>query len=165
MNDTLIEILVERKPSVGTKLAKSACLLLTILFACLSPFIGLFMALSAVATGFITYFLGLRSELEYEYSYFDKEIDIDVIYSKQRRKHLITLDLTKLEILAPKSSYKLDEYKNRVNRISDYTSAMPENEKKVYSMIFSDGRRIDIEPTSQLVETIARFAPRKVFRN
>ena len=89
MNDAVIEIMVERKPSMASRFGKYACLVLTIIFALLSPFIGLFMALSAVATGFITYFLGLRINTEYEYSYFNKELEIDIIYSKTKKSHKV----------------------------------------------------------------------------
>jgi len=165
MNDAVIEIMVERKPSMASRFGKYACLVLTILFALLSPFVGLFMALSAVATGFITYFLGLRINTEYEYSYFNKELEIDVIYSKQKRKHLATYNLNRLEAFGPVGHYKLDEFKNMIKRLAVYTSGKEENKEKVYSMIFSDGVRLDIEPTDELIDAIARFAPRKVFRN
>ena len=105
----------------------------------------------------------MRSMIEYEYTYFDKELDVDVIYSMQKRKHLKTYDLTQLEVLAPAGSYHLDSFKNRDIKARDFSTHVPENERNVYVMYVGGNDKVIFEPTPELIKTIANIAPRKVF--
>ena len=71
--------------------------------------------------------------------------------------------MTKLEVLAPASSYRLDEYKNRNYKEADYSSRKPENAQNVYVMYIGGTDKVIFEPTPELVKAIANIAPRKVF--
>ena len=44
------------------------------------------------------------TDIEYEYSYCDKEISVDKIMGKEKRKNLATYQLEKMELLAPSNS-------------------------------------------------------------
>ena len=101
--------------------------------------------------------------VEYEYIYFDKELDVDVIYSMKKRKHVKTYDLAQLEVLAPAGSYHLDAYKNRDAKARDFSTKLPENERNVYVMYLGGSEKVTFEPTPELLKAIANIAPRKVF--
>ena len=163
MNETFLEVLVKRKTPVTMKVGQILLIILTVLLALLSLGMGAVILLLAVLTGVGAYFTGLLSNVEYEYSYLNKELDVDVIYSMQRRKHLVTYDLTKLEVLAPASSYHLDAYKNRNVKTKDFSSQKAENQNEVYVMYIGGNDQVVFEPTPELIKAIANIAPRKVF--
>ena len=162
MNERL-EVMVRKKTPIGMKVGQYVLVILTVFLFLFSLFLGIFGLIFAVAAGVGAYFLGMRSMIEYEYTYFDKELDVDVIYSMQKRKHLKTYDLTQLEVLAPAGSYHLDSFKNRDIKARDFSTHLSENERNVYVMYVGGNEKVIFEPTPELIKTIANIAPRKVF--
>lgn len=158
-----IEVMVRKKTPIGMKVGQYVLVILTVFLFLCSLILGIFGLIFAVAAGVGAYFIGLRSLIEYEYTYFDKELDVDVIYSMQKRKHLKTYDLTQLEVLAPVGSYHLDSFKNRDIKARDFSTHVPENERNVYVMYVGGNEKVIFEPTPELIKTIANIAPRKVF--
>jgi len=158
-----IEVMVRKKTPIGMKVGQYVLVIVTVFLFLFSLFLGIFGLIFAVAAGVGAYFLGMRSMIEYEYTYFDKELDVDVIYSMQKRKRLKTYDLTQLEVLAPMGSYHLDSFKNREIKARDFSTHCPENEGKVYVMYLGGNDKVIFEPTPELIKTIANIAPRKVF--
>lgn len=158
-----IEVMVRKKTPIGMKVAQYVLVILTVFLVLCSLILGIFGLLFAIAAGVGAYFVGMRSLIEYEYTYFDKEMDVDVIYSMQKRKRLKTYDLSQLEVLAPMGSYHLDSFKNREIKARDFSTHLPENEKKVYVMYIGGSEKVIFEPTPELIKTIANIAPRKVF--
>ena len=163
MNDSVIEVMVDQKTTIGIKVLRVVLVCATVLMALWSLFFGLISVILAVLLGVAAYFVGLRTKVEYEYAYFDKELDVDVIYSMQKRKHIITYDLAQLEVMAPRGSYHLDSYKNRDIKAKDFSTRIPENEGNVYVMYLAGSQKVIFEPTPELVKAIANIAPRKVF--
>ncbi|MBP9995773.1 MAG: hypothetical protein KBT19_00690 [Lachnospiraceae bacterium] len=160
-----IELLVASKASVGIKLLKILLILIAGLAVVLLLLTGSFIALlAAIAAGAGAYFISQRQDIEYEYTLTMNELDIDVVYNKQSRKHLVTLDLSKMEICAPIKSYHLDDYKNRTLKCVDYSSRNPENDANKYALIYSGEVKYIIEPDTRLVEAFWNNAPRKVFK-
>lgn len=161
-----VEILVEVKPNALMNFLKlilwGVCAISVV-----SMFLGMFGMIVpfivAAAAGVGAYFIGLRVNIEYEYTLTDKELDIDVIFSKEKRKHIITYDLSKLEIMAPVKSHELDSYRNRQVDIKDYTSRYGENERLQYLMYIDGQMAASFEPDEQLITAIKNIAPRKVF--
>lgn len=158
-----IEVMVRKKTPMGMKVGQYVLVILTVFLVLSSLLLGIFGLIFAIAAGVGAYFVGMRSMIEYEYIYFDKELDVDVIYSMQKRKHLKTYDLSQLEVLAPVGSYHLDSFKNREIKARDFSTHLPENEKKVYTMYLGGSEKVIFEPTPELIKTIANIAPRKVF--
>ena len=155
-----IEILLKRKTPIGIKIMQYALIALAVFFFWMFGFLGILFSIVAIIC---SYFAGIYSVVEYEYTYFDKEIDVDVIYSMKKRKHLKTYDLAQLEVLAPVGSYHLDSYKNRDSKARDFSTRLPENEKNVYVMYIGGSEKVTFEPTPELLKAIANIAPRKVF--
>ncbi len=160
-----IEVMVKKKTPVVMRICRNLLVVLTVFFVltALLALTGLFGIVFAVITGAGAYFVGLYTMVEYEYMYFDKELDVDVIYSMQKRKHLVTYDLTQLDVLAPVGSYHLDSYKNRQVKEKDFSTHKPENSKNVYVMYLGGSDKVLFEPTPEMIKSIANIAPRKVF--
>ncbi len=163
MGDAYREIMVKR-PTVGwRKMAKTMFPICAVLFILL----GLFFwpsLIVGVAFILLAVFLSPRFDVEYEYLYVDGELDIDVIYNKQKRKKVGSWDMEQLEILAPANSHALDFYKNNQSiKLNDYTSQQaPE---KSYILVFSkeNGQEmIEVELDDAVIADIRRLAPRKI---
>ena len=103
-------------------------------------------------------------DLEYEYLYMDREISIDKIMSKEKRKHVYNVDLNKMEFMAPVTSHELDSYKARNLKVYDYSSR--KEDAKVYSIVYEAGAEgtvlVNIEPNGEMLRAIKNVFPRKV---
>ncbi|MCR4651061.1 MAG: hypothetical protein K5662_04835 [Lachnospiraceae bacterium] len=133
------------------------------IFAALGIAVGLIFALVAVASGYGAYFCGKWVDIEYEYTLVEKELDVDVVFRKESRKHLETIDLLKMEIFAPEKSSALDMYRNRDVKVVDYSSRKPENEDKRYVLYYDGSTKYILEPEERLIKAFYNIAPRKVF--
>ena len=91
------------------------------------------------------------------------KIDIDVIYAKQSRKHLVTLDLEKMEIMAPVESPRLHGYKSRAAKIKDFSSKMANPVNPICEMYYDSNKCFRIEPDERLFKAIKDVAPFKVY--
>lgn len=162
MNEAYYEIMVPRKKSTVYKVGQIVTAILAVFFL-LTMFLGIFWGIILAAVcGVASYFLSLFSNVEYEYLYVDKELQIDRILARSNRKRMETLDLNQLEILAPIRSHELDSYRNRNGKTMDYSSGEEKNEGKKYMLVVGE-KKIIFEPTEELVKAIRMFAPRKVF--
>lgn len=162
MNEAYYEIMVAKKTSPMVKVAQIVTAIMCVFFVFVM-FIGVIWGIVlAVAFGVASYFISLYGSVEYEYLYVDKELQIDCILAKSKRKRRETLDLNELVILAPVRSHELDRYRKGNYKKADYSSGETANEQKKYMLIVND-KQIIFEPTEELVKTIHMFAPRKVF--
>ncbi len=166
MNDTYVECLVARKANPFTVLIKAAMIALCAVLFILS-FLGMpFLLIAAVIIGALSaYFVFPMLSIEYEYLYLDKEITIDRIMSKQKRKRETVLDLTKMELLAPVGSHEFDSYLNRNVKIKDYSSGIEGQGHKAYYLAYHDENSemlVRIEPDEDMIKAVKLIAPRKV---
>lgn len=164
MNDTYVEVLVARKKNplvdVGRILSyvlAFVCFVLAILGSALF-FVG------AIVFFLLAYLVFPRLDIEYEYLYIDKEISVDKIMSKEKRKNVYTVDLNRMEIMAPVSSHALDSYKARGLKSYDFTSRA--EDAKVYSVVYESAQEgcviVNIEPNAEMLNAIKTVFPRKV---
>jgi hypothetical protein len=107
----------------------------------------------------------LEQKLEFEYLYVDKEITIDRIYGKTKRKRAEKIELERVEIIAPMNSYQLDSYKNRNIKPIDYSSQIVEQPEKRYVIYYNGVKKIIFEPNPAMLKAMQMVAPRKVFTN
>ena len=162
MNEAYYEIMVARKKSQGLTSIKIVAAGMAVSCVILM-FLGFLWAIiPAVVLGVFSYMTGQKNSVEYEYLYVDKELQIDRIIAKSKRKTMENLDLNELVILAPTRSHELDRYRNGNYKKADYGSGDEANAASSYMLIVGD-KQIIFEPTEELVKTIRMFAPRKVF--
>ncbi|MBO5208893.1 MAG: hypothetical protein J6B68_06055 [Lachnospiraceae bacterium] len=164
VSETYVECLVAKKPNFGTRLLKTLLIMLTVCFV----LIGMLFApgfLIAIVTGIGAYFAYMNADIEYEYLYLDKEITIDKVMAKSKRKKAATYDINHMDILAPVNSHRLDSYKNRNGKIADYSSGTVEQPDKRYMMVLDGEVRVIFEPNEEMIKAIQTIAPRKVFND
>jgi hypothetical protein len=155
--------MVARKNSPAMGLLKYIIYILTGVSAI--GFIGgyLIFLVPLVIFGLLSFLVVPGFELEYEYLYLDKELTIDKIMSKQKRKKVRDIDLSKMEYICPINSHQLDPYKSRNLKVSDYSSK--EENARVWVIVYKDqsgDELIGIEPNEELLKAIKTVYPRKV---
>ena len=163
MSESYVEVMLQRKPS-GTMLFLKYLLigLAAVLFFA-SFIISNFAIILAIAFGVGAYFVGMNANIEYEYLYLDKEITIDKVMNKSRRKRVGTYQVDKMEILAPLKSYHLDSFKNRQVKELDYSSGVAGQPETRYCFYYEGSQKVIIEPNDELIKLVKNVAPRKVF--
>lgn len=99
--ETYVECMVQKKPSG----AMTALKILLIGIAAVTGLLGIMglivFLIIAVVAGVGAYFVNLNANLEYEYLYVDKQLTVDKIMARTRRKKVETFDMERMEILAP----------------------------------------------------------------
>ena len=164
MNETYVEWLVKRKTPAYMTLLKILTIMLTVCFVLLGFFLLPAMII-AVLLGVAAYFIYLNSDVEYEYLYVDKELTVEKVMAKSRRKRVATYDLGKIEILAPIKSWHLDNYKNRTDKTVDYSSGEEKQPDRRFAFFYDGKQRVLIEPNEEMIKAMQTVAPRKVFKD
>ncbi len=164
MNDTYVEVMVDRKTSPILGAARIVLYALAVICFLAAFMVNGVLFVGAIAFAIIAYFVLPMFDLEYEYLYIDKEISIDKIMSKEKRKNVYTVDLGRMELMAPAGSHELDSYKARGIRTYDFSSG---NEgANVYSIVYESGKDgtvlVNIEPNEEMLRAIKNVFPRKV---
>ncbi|MCC8015760.1 MAG: DUF6106 family protein [Eubacterium sp.] len=103
---------------------------------------------------------------EYEYTYAEGELDIDLIYNKSRRRRVFTGSIQEFEVIAPyKDKEHLDFYKNFPLR--DYSGGLVAENTYVFVASYKGKKaRFVIEPNERLLEMLRiNISPLKFFTN
>lgn len=164
MNETYVELLIKRKTPAYMVFFKNLIMILAVLFV-LAGLVIWPALLIGVVLGIAAYFVNMNADLEYEYLYVDKELTVDKVMAKSKRKRVAVYDMNKMEIMAPFKSYHLDNYKNRQDKVADYSSG-EEKQPDVRYVFYYDGKqKVVFEPNAEMVKAIQMIAPRKVFKD
>lgn len=162
MSETYVECLVKKRTGTGKLFLRA----LTIMLAAAFILLGFLLwpaLIIGVLLAVVAYFIFMNSDLEYEYLYLDKEITIDKVMAKTKRKRVAQYDMERMEILAPMNSYHLDNFKNRTAKTIDYSSGEVKQPEARYVMYYDGGKKIILEPNMEMIKAIKNIAPRKVF--
>ena len=167
MSDAYVECLVQTKPSLLGKVLKFLLIALTVFFFLASVvFIFVFWPLFilSIACGVGAYFANMYTNLEYEYLYLDKEIVVEKVMAKSKRKRVAVYSLDRIEILAPVKSYRLDNFARRNNtKVKDYSIGEELQPDRRYVMYYEGGEKILLSPSEEMIKVMKNVAPRKVF--
>ncbi len=167
MNDnSYVEVLVARKTSPLMLVLKYVMILLAVCSFVMGFLLvqNIILIIICIAFGVGAYFISLNASIEYEYQYCEREITIDKILNKSRRKRVAVFETDKMEILGPSKSYHLDDYRKNTNyRTLDFSSGVEQQPDPTYTMYYDGREKVVFEPNKQMVEAIKNVAPRKVF--
>lgn len=164
MSDTYVECLIKAKQSSMAKVLKVLLIALTVVFGVIMLVNAIAMIL-ALITGIGAYLVNMFTDLEYEYLYLDKELIVDKVMARSRRKRVATYSVDRMEIFAPVTSYHLDNYKNRNVKVKDYSIGEVLKPDKRYVMYYEGGEKIILSPSEEMVKALKNVAPRKVFND
>ncbi|MDE7030985.1 MAG: hypothetical protein K2P63_13625 [Lachnospiraceae bacterium] len=164
MNESYKELLVKRDKGFKETLIRGACITVTVLLALLMlATANVVIFIMVIAFGALDYFVLQWTDIEFEYLYLDKEISVDKIMAKTRRKKLVTLAVDKIEIMAPEKSHQLDSYRNRQTKVTDLSAGHDLPDQKLYWVFYEGNQRFLMNFTEDFAKTIKGIAPRKVF--
>lgn len=164
MSESYVEVMVKKETTMMGKLLSLVVTFLIIFSIVLfvmtfNPMMLIFVILFGVAM----YFVRMNTNLEYEYLYVDKELSIDKIMNKTKRKKVTKISMDRMEVIAPIGSYHLDDYKNRLGKTADYSSGKAD--AKRYLVVYEGQKSVIIEPGEEMLRMIKNIAPRKVFND
>ncbi|MCH5337312.1 MAG: hypothetical protein J1E03_00890 [Acetatifactor sp.] len=163
MSDAYVECLVKAKSSVMAVFCKFLLLAIAVI-SFFGILIGISLAIIPCLLASVgAYFVNMYADLEYEYLYLDKELVVDKIMAKSKRKRMATYTLDRMEILAPIKSYHLDNYKNRNVKEKDYSIGQVLQPDLRYAMYYEGGEKIILSPSPEMIKIMKSAAPRKVF--
>ncbi|MDE7271638.1 MAG: hypothetical protein K2N95_01075 [Lachnospiraceae bacterium] len=164
MNESYKELLVKKDKGTKETLIRVASVVPTVLIGILTLLTGnIVFFIAVIAFGVLDYFVFQWTDIEYEYLYLDKEISVDKIMAKTRRKKLTTISVEKIEIMAPEKSYQLDSYRNRQTKVTDLSAGHDLPDQKLYWVFYEGNQKILMNLTEDFAKTIKGIAPRKVF--
>lgn len=167
MSESYVECLVKQRTSLAGKFLRYLLIMLTAVFAMLTFLMGMdfVMFLIAVAAGAGAYFAYLYTDLEYEYLYLDRELTVDKVMAKTKRKRVAVYQMDRIEILAPVRSYHLDDYRNRTVKEKDYSIGYEDKPDLRYCMYYEGGEKLILSPSPEMVKAMKNTAPRKIFND
>ena len=100
--------------------------------------------------------------MEFEYLYVDKQLNIDKILGKAKRKKAYECSMEEIQMIAPSDSHVLSDYKV-TGKTLDCSSRMPG--VKTYTAVIQKGSesiRLIFEPNDKMLHCFRQTAPRKV---
>ncbi len=165
MSEVRYEQLIRRRNRFIDQLYRAliyASILVLVLSSVVTGYLGLFLA---VILGFAAYYLIFpRFSVEYEYTLFGKDLDIDIIYNKEKRKSKMQLDLSQAELIAPLSSQRIVAYKE-VKQVN-YSANNPD--KEPYGIIISQNQSrfcVLVEMSDSFYDHLKMTVPRVLYRD
>ncbi|MCD7778880.1 MAG: DUF6106 family protein [Clostridiales bacterium] len=168
MENVIIEQLVKYSPTKEDRKRRYIYLIITAIFVFIwlnlpNVIAVIFMEVLTVvcAALLMNFFLNK----EYEYTFVDGEIDIDVIYNRSRRRRVFTGSVQEFEIIAHFTDRaNLDFYKNY--KLKDFSGGTVSDNTYVFVASYKGKKsRIVIEPNDKLLEAMRQYTvPSKFFK-
>jgi len=164
MSESYKELMVKKEKGLKEAVERISCIVTVALLGLVTLFTGnLLTFIATVALGVLTYFVFLWTDIEYEYLYLDKEITIDKVMAKSRRKRVVVLDVNKIEIMAPEGSNQLQYYQTRQVKTMDLSVGHDLPGQKLYVVYYEGSRMFFLNLDEDFVKTVKMVAPRHVF--
>lgn len=164
MNDAFYEHFVSKKSGVPAifKQILSIIGILLITYA-LTYVIGAFAFTIGFAGIILAIFLVFPYfKVEYEYSLLNHDLEISVIYNKEKRKKKAEFDLRKAEIIAPEDSPRLNHY----NPVKTFNFTSGNKNAKTFSIMTSINdilTNIIIEPDEKMLAQMRSWTGSKMY--
>lgn len=165
--DTFIEKLITKKRTSKDSLISIGIVVAAIFLSVAILFIPIINSVAPVLIAAIIYFAYIfmkSTNLEFEYSVTNGDIDVDKIMAKRKRKRIFSAMTKDIEIVAKLKSDKYSsEYKNIRNKI-EAVSTMESND--IYFIVAPyKGERtiVFFEPDQRMIDSFKTKMPRKVF--
>lgn len=167
MADIFKEYLIKQKKSPVDLLAQAGIVLVTAIIVFIGflpnlPFLGPILILVALFSAAVLF---TKFNREYEYILTNNELDIDVIYSKSRRKRVLTIDMKNIVIMASIQDGAKSQELQKGNKVINASDG--ENGPNTYAIVTSKDNvlyKVLITPNEAFLNELYRQAPHKVFK-
>ena len=159
MDHVFLEVLVARKKNtLMTVLKVWGVLLAAVGF--LGASMNLLFLIPLLGGLLLAGYAWMHGKVEFEYSYFERELSVDRILAQSSRKRLAVYNLDELEAAAPAGSYHLDGYKNRKYDVKDYGS---HSGAQTFEMYFGGRIKVILDWDDELMNAMRSASPSKIF--
>ena len=164
MGEIFSEWIIKRKTPQKVRMIEVLLVVVCVLSCVLIsiPYVGVLVVALII---FLTYIYFKNNDVEWEYALVEKNMYIDKIMKKSKRKRMGEYDLTKTEVMAPADSSYIKEYDNKNLKVCDYSSLIPENEDKKYVMIILNNNelvKLILEPDERMLKELRDIIPRQL---
>lgn len=163
MNEMYKEWLVKRETTKLETIGRYALIGIAVICFILGIIGNIILFVLGILLIAIAYYVYLNTDLEYEYLYVDKEISVDKIMARSKRKKLEAFSVERMQVMAPVKSHRLDSFNNVNLKISDFSSRKEVPINPCYAMVYEGNRKIILEAPRDFMKAIYQVAPRKVF--
>lgn len=163
MSEFYIEQLVKKSITLKDVIIKGILMGLAIVLLFLSITIMPYLMTIAVVLIVVTVWINKRMDVEFEYLCLNGDIDIDKVMAKSKRKHLSSIKIEELEVLAPCNHQELKKYQS----VPTYNYSSFSKDAKLFKAIINQDRKLKaiiFEPKEEMIEAVYLKAPRKVFK-
>lgn len=159
MDNLFIEVLITKRDSFLFQML----MILTAVFAVISFiliwFNPLFLGVCLICA-VLAYYFRMHSVVEYEYSFVQRELTIDRILAKSKRKTMREFHLDQLEGAGAEGLAQLEHFNRENRKIQDYSDG--KKEKKLV-MYFAGKSKVLLNWDEELVSAMRSMAPGKFF--
>ncbi len=145
-----------------------AALLVFIMVGILMPMFAAFgsiIFLLAAGVVYGAYFLIVSSNVEFEYSLVNTEMDIDKIMNKTRRKRVTTASIRGLEAFGTKNNPEYERYLTN-SVVTKIFACGDKNAEDIFFMVYNQGDKkmmLVFNPSERIIEQIVKRNPQKQF--
>ncbi len=164
--DFFTEQIIKQKKSPMVYLATLGMVIATVVVWVFSftlmaiPALSYLVGLLDVGIIYLSYYVISGFNIEYEYIATNIDIDIDKIINRRKRKRVISLRLSEIDILAPIENDSKDSGKTKV-----INAAKSKNDPDAYYIITTKNggkTKIIFNPTEKMIDNAKRLYPEKV---
>lgn len=163
MSDIFSEHLIKRKPKSSDMAIKYGLIVLAAVLILGGLFVyGLLIYPGILLAAALYFFILPGFDVEYEYAYVNGDFDIDVIYSRSKRKHKETFSVANVECVAPLGSHQLDAFQHGF-QVTDYSAQ--DADRRPYVFVIPKERRLiymELDDES-LISDLKYRLPRRFF--
>ncbi|MEE1314386.1 MAG: hypothetical protein UHS49_01285 [Faecalimonas sp.] len=161
MGEAFTEQLVRQKMT-GKTMLKLVGLVALVLVSIVATMILPILSVLVVVALFVAYYFGKRLMcVEFEYVYFNGELDIDRIMGMEARKRLLSTSVKDMEVLAPSGASVLQPYQNL--KVYDCSTNSGNHTYELVAKVKEQNVRIIFEPNEEILQGMRYYAPRKVY--
>lgn len=168
MGDKYAEVLIKKKTDNVALICRLVLVLVTIFIAAMSIMYVPSVSVLVIALFiYLTYIVFKNTDVEFEYSFVNGQLDIECIYGKKKRKPAKSFNFDKLEVLAPEKHQKVLAYEKRQGiKNFNYSSGYEDRDIYIAILVGKDGSlgRLIFEPSEEMIKTIYSHTPSKVFK-
>lgn len=163
MLDIFTESIVKRKSMVDGGKLESVCKWL-----CLGS-VGLLLGMStifvvpAVVFGVAWLIVHQNADVEFEYAHTNGDFDIDKVIANSSRKKVVSVDLSRVDIIAPVDSPELERFMGL--KKADYSAKDPENPPYgMVCMVKGERKLLLLQLDEKMLESLRKWMPSKVVK-
>lgn len=161
MNDLYAECLVKKKSQTA---AAKILLAVGLVLSALSVVVfGVYGCIIFLLMCGLAFYISSTMNVEYEYLFAEKQLSVDRIFNKSRRKKAADYNMEDIQTIAPITSEKVKDYERQIKKVTDFSSGRTQARR--YAIIYQKQgvcEKVLFEPDDNLLHCIKMAAPRKV---